>query len=130
MDRPVPAEGAGWPTSDPGARQVQDQGAGASAHGGQEDGASGVVQEPGGARGDDRGRVQRRGREGEGEGVKVYGWDPVKLSSAYTLAELNELREKVEAEHRLAEPDGILLFDKKGYWKLQQLAWAVHHVMS
>ena len=62
--------------------------------------------------------------------MKVYGWDSVKLSHAYNLAELGELRKEVEAQHRLPEPDGIWLFDKRGRWKLQQLAWAVRHRMS
>lgn len=62
--------------------------------------------------------------------MKVYGWDPVKLSDAYTLAELSKLRDSVEMQHRLPEPDGIWMYDKKGRWKLQQLAWAVRHRMS
>jgi hypothetical protein len=62
--------------------------------------------------------------------MKVYGWDAVKLSDAYTLAELGELREQVEAQHRLPEPDGIYLFDKRGRRKLDSLAWAVRYRMQ
>lgn len=62
--------------------------------------------------------------------MKVYGWDAVKLSGAYTLAELSVLREQVEAQHGLNKPDGIYLFDKRGRWKLDRLAWAVRYRMQ
>lgn len=62
--------------------------------------------------------------------MKVYGWDSVKLAEAYTLAELAELRDKVEAEHRLPKPDGIWIYDKRGRQKLQKIAWAVRYRMA
>lgn len=62
--------------------------------------------------------------------MKVYGWDSVKLSEAYTLPELAALREQVCAEHRLPEPEGIYLFDKRGRWKLDRLAMAVYYRME
>lgn len=62
--------------------------------------------------------------------MKVYGWDAVKLSNAYTLVELAVLREAVIEKHRLPRPDGIYLYDKAGRKKLDVLAWAVTHRMQ
>jgi IS6 family transposase len=62
--------------------------------------------------------------------VKVYGWDAVKLSNAYTLVELAVLREAVIAKHRLSESNGIYVYDKPGYKKLDAIAWAVTHRMQ
>ncbi|MGA3803729.1 hypothetical protein ACI2VP_05060 [Ralstonia nicotianae] len=69
--------------------------------------------------------------------MKNYGWDAVKLSDAYSLEQLNELRRQVEVQH--ANPKDasghptengkstIHLFDKAGRNKLQKLAWAVFY---
>ncbi len=57
--------------------------------------------------------------------MKVYGWSAPKLSEAYTLEELAELREIVIAQHKLPKPDGIYLYDKAGRKKLDVLAYAV-----
>lgn len=62
--------------------------------------------------------------------MKIYGWDSVKLAEAYSLEDLSQLRLEVERQHRLPKSDDIYLYDKKGYWKLQRLAWAVRHRMS
>ena len=69
--------------------------------------------------------------------MKVYGWDPVKLSDAYTLAELAALREQVAREHAYpVDANGsplngsLYLHDPKGRRKLDALSWAVTHRLS
>lgn len=67
--------------------------------------------------------------------LKNYGWDAVKLSDAYSLEQLEELRKQVTAEHKNPlDADGhplengqptIHLIDNKGRPKLAALAWAV-----
>lgn len=69
--------------------------------------------------------------------MKNYSWDSVKLADAYTLDELEALRQEVMKEH--ANPRDvngrylengqptIHLYDKKGRHKLDRLSWAVYH---
>ena len=69
--------------------------------------------------------------------MKNYGWDSVKLSDAYSLKELEKLRQQVTAQHanpRNAEgrylENGhptLYLYDKKGRQKLEKIAMAVYH---
>ena len=75
----------------------------------------------------------------ETEPVKmtVYGWDSCKLADAYTLDELDQLRRKVQAEHRNPRgEDGrytengqpsIYLYSKRGRKKLDAMGWAIYH---
>lgn len=71
--------------------------------------------------------------------IRNFGWDAVKLSDL-SMEELEELRRQVEAEH--ANPldekghplengqPTINLYDKKGRWKLDKLAWAVTYKLQ
>ncbi|HEX7906777.1 MAG TPA: methyltransferase domain-containing protein [Paraburkholderia sp.] len=69
--------------------------------------------------------------------MKNYGWDSVKLADAYSLEDLEKLRQQVTREH--ANPKNaegralengqpsIHLYDKAGRQKLDKLAMAVYH---
>lgn len=71
--------------------------------------------------------------------MKVFGWDSVKLSDAYTFDELRKLREQVEAQHANPKDERgyleggrptLYLYDKQGRKKLDAIAWAVRHRME
>jgi len=72
--------------------------------------------------------------------MKNYGWDPVKLSDAYSIQDLILLRQRVEQEHANPKgPDGhaiengrptIYLYDKAGRKKLDRLAYAITFKMK
>lgn len=71
--------------------------------------------------------------------IRNFGWDAVKLSDL-SMEDLRTLREQVEAEHanpfdaenRYTEngQPTIHLYDKKGRWKLDKLAWAVTYKLQ
>lgn len=72
--------------------------------------------------------------------MKNYSWDAVKLSDAYSMDELNALRQQVEREH--ANPldahgsplehgrSTIYLYDKAGRKKLAAITWAVTYKLQ
>lgn len=72
--------------------------------------------------------------------MKNYGWDRVKLADAYSLEDLNKLRQQVMAEHANPTDENgrprengqstIYLYDKKGRQKLDNLAWAVTYKLQ
>lgn len=61
--------------------------------------------------------------------LPVLGWDAVRLSDSYTLAELNTLRGEVESDPASANPGhakgSINIFTKAARRRLDALAWAV-----
>lgn len=67
--------------------------------------------------------------------MKNYGWDRVKLADAYSLPDLEKLRQQVMAEHANPKDEGghplengqstIHMYDKAGRKKLENLSWAV-----
>ncbi|WP_313453308.1 methyltransferase domain-containing protein [Stutzerimonas nitrititolerans] len=71
--------------------------------------------------------------------IRNFGWDAVKLSDL-SMEDLATLREQVQAEHanprdatgRYLESGqpSLYLYDKKGRWKLDKLAWAVTHKLA
>lgn len=73
---------------------------------------------------------------GAGQPAKIrnFGWDAVKLSDL-SLEDLETLRKQVQAEHANPRDEkggyleggqpSLYLYDKKGRWKLDKLAWAV-----
>lgn len=66
--------------------------------------------------------------------LKNFGWDAVKLAD-YSFEQLEQLRHQVQAEHANPRDESgryleggqpsLYLYDKKGRWKLDKLAWAV-----
>jgi len=71
--------------------------------------------------------------------IRNFGWDAVKLSDL-SMEDLATLREQVQAEHANARDEtgrylengqpSLYLYDKKGRWKLDKLAWAVTHKLA
>lgn len=69
--------------------------------------------------------------------MKTYGFDPVKLSDAYTVEQLVQLHREVQERH--ANPKDayghhvengrqtIYIYDKAGRRKLEQIGWALYH---
>lgn len=57
--------------------------------------------------------------------MKTYAWDAVKLSAAYTVPELIQLREQVEKQHHAQ--NGINLYDKAGQRKLAAIGYAIYY---
>lgn len=45
--------------------------------------------------------------------MKTYGFNRIKMAQNLTLDQLNELKLMVEQEHKLEQPSGIHLYDKK-----------------
>lgn len=74
------------------------------------------------------------------EKMKNYGWDSVKLSHAYSIDELVNLRKQVEEEHANPRNDegrylengqpSLYLFDKAGRKKLDKVNMAIYHKMK
>ena len=59
--------------------------------------------------------------------MKTYSFNRIKMAQNLTLDQLNELKLRVEQEHRLEQRNGIHLYDSKGLKKLDQISWAVYH---
>ena len=59
--------------------------------------------------------------------MKTYGFNRIKMAQNLTLDQLNELKLKVEREHRLEQRNGIHLYDSKGLKKLDEISWAVYY---
>lgn len=88
-----------------------------------------IIEKPAGAKQDD-----------EAPRMRTYGWDAVKLSDAYTLKELDALRQRVEREHENPKDANghplengrstIYLYDKKGRQKLDRIGWAVKYKLD
>ena len=53
-----------------------------------------------------------------------FGWDRLKLATL-SYEEIKRLEDDVKANH--ACNDGISMYDKAGYRKLDALSWAVYH---
>lgn len=72
-----------------------------------------------------------------GSAMAVYGWDPVRLSEAYTRAELVRLMRTVQAQHLNPVDDRghplesgkptIYLYDRTGRQRLEAIQWAITH---
>jgi len=71
--------------------------------------------------------------------LKNYGWDAVKLANAYSMEELNTMREHIEAQHANPKIEGryfenghptLYLYDQKGRKKLESLSWAIHYKLK
>lgn len=67
--------------------------------------------------------------------MKIYGWDAVKLSDAYSLDELAQLRtiitddpENADPEH--AQGNSIFLYKKSARKKLEALSYAVYYKLE
>lgn len=58
---------------------------------------------------------------------KVFGWSAPKLSDAYTLAELEEIRQEIISDPANLNPEqnSIYIYCKQARRKLDALAWAV-----
>lgn len=64
--------------------------------------------------------------------MRTYGWDAVKLSEAYTLEELAQLRDLITNDPASANPGhatgaDIYLYNKKARRKLDAIGWAVYY---
>ena len=59
--------------------------------------------------------------------MKTYGFDRIKMARNLTLDQLDELKLRVEQEHRLEQRSGIHLYDSKGLKKLDEISWAVYY---
>jgi hypothetical protein len=60
--------------------------------------------------------------------VKTYGWNAVKLSDAYSLEELYELRKSITEDPSNANSDGsIYLYTKAARKKLDAIGYAVSY---
>lgn len=63
--------------------------------------------------------------------MKNYGWDAVRLSEAYTLEELTQLRGLVTSDPASVNPGhatgDIHLYNKRARRKLDAIGWAVYY---
>jgi hypothetical protein len=67
--------------------------------------------------------------------MKVYGWDAVKLSEAYSLDELAQLRDVVTSDPVNANPDhakgkSIYLYTKSARKKLEAIGYAIYYKLD
>lgn len=61
--------------------------------------------------------------------MRTYGFDPVKLSSAYTMEQLVALMAEVDADPLNQNPPGssIYLKNARGRKRSDAVAWAIYH---
>ena len=83
--------------------------------------------------------LQRLGAGARPSKIRNFGWDAVKLSDL-SMEDLETLRQQVQTEHANPRDEkggylengqpSLYLYDKRGRWKLDKLAWAVTYKLQ